>query len=148
MEIVKNPNKILRQKLKPVENITAEITILISDMKTTMKTNNGVGLAANQIGKNLQIFVIDENLAKNNGVPQAYINPEISEYSKDTAEMEEGCLSLPEFWRDIKRSKKIKIKALDENGAKIKIRARGFLARVYQHEIDHLNGTLIKDRIN
>jgi peptide deformylase len=61
--------------------------------------------------------------------------------------MEEGCLSLPEYWKEIKRAKKVKIKALDENGKKLKIKARGFLARVYQHETDHLNGFLIKDRV-
>ena len=107
---------------------------------------HGVGLAANQVGQDLQIFVIDANLAKENEVPDAYINPEISESSREHAEMEEGCLSIPCYWRQIKRAKKIKIKALDENGKKIKIKARGFLARVLQHEYDHLQGVLIKDR--
>lgn len=146
MKITKDPDKILHYKLKIVNYITPEITALISGMRETMKANNGVGLAANQVGQDLRIFVIDEKLAKENNVPDAYINPEITEYSKDLAELEEGCLSLPEFWRDIRRSKKVKLKALDENGKKIKIKARGFLARVYQHETDHLNGLLIKDR--
>jgi len=86
----------------------------------------------------------DKKLAEENGVPDAYINPEITEYSKDQGEVEEGCLSLPEYFAIILRAKKIKIKALDENGEKIKIKARGFLARVLQHETDHLNGVLIK----
>ncbi len=147
MEIVKEPEKILREKLKSVGKITPEIKALVSDMKKVMVESRGVGLAANQVGRNLAIFVIDEKLAEENGVPDAYINPEITEYSKDGGEMEEGCLSLPDYWQQIKRSKKIKIKALDINGKKIKIKARGLLARVFQHECDHLQGMLIKDRV-
>ena len=106
----------------------------------------GVGLAASQVGKDLQIFVIDQKIAQEHGVPDAYINPEMNEFSRDKDEMEEGCLSLPGFWQQIKRSKKVRIKALDERGAKIKLKARGFLARVLQHEYDHVQGVLIKDR--
>ncbi len=147
MEITKEPNKILRNKLKEVKEVTPEIGALISDMRKMMVEARGVGLAANQVGQDLQLFIIDKKLAEENGVPDAYINPEITEYSKELAEAEEGCLSLPDYWQQTKRSKKIKIKALDENGKKIKIKARGLLARVFQHEYDHLQGTLIKDRI-
>ncbi len=121
---------------------------LVLDMKKAMKENEGVGLAANQINKDLSIFVIEEKLAAENKVPEVFFNPEITEYSRDIDEMEEGCLSIPEYAAQIKRSKKIKIKAVDENGNKIKLKARGFLARVLQHETDHLNGTTIKDRAN
>ncbi len=145
MQIVKQPDKILSNKLKEVKEITPEIKALISDMRKTMVEARGVGLAANQVGQDLQIFVIDKKLAEENGVPDAYINPEITEYSKDEGEMEEGCLSLPDYWQQIRRAKKVKIKALDENGKKIKIKARGLLARVLQHEYDHLQGMLIKD---
>ncbi len=147
MEIVKEPNKILRNKLGKVKKITPEIGALIFDMRKMMVEARGVGLAANQVGQDLQIFVIDKKLAEENGVPDAYINPEITEYSKESAEAEEGCLSLPDYWQQIKRSKKVKIKALDINGKKIKIKARGLLARVFQHEYDHLQGVLIKDHI-
>lgn len=146
MKIVKQPNDILSKKLKEIKGITPEIKELILDMKATMKEAGGVGLAANQVGYDLQIFVIDEKLAEENSVPDAYINPEITERSKDGGEMEEGCLSLPDYWQQIKRSKKIKIKALDINGKKIRFKAKGFLARVLQHEYDHLQGILIKDR--
>jgi len=122
-----------------------EIKGLISAMRQKMVESQGVGLAANQVGQDLAIFVIDKKLAEENGVFDSYINPEITEYSKDVTEMEEGCLSLPEYWAPVSRSKKIKLKALDENGNKIKIKARGFLARVIQHETDHLKGLLIKD---
>ena len=79
-------------------------------------------------------------------MPDVYLNPEITEYSKDRDEMEEGCLSIPEYFVEIKRSKKIKIKFMDEKGDKKKIKDRGFLARVLQHETDHLNGLTIKNR--
>lgn len=129
-----------------IKEANSAIKDLIAEMRSLMKDANGVGLAANQINRNLRVFVIEESLAKENKVPDAYINPEITEYSKDTARAEEGCLSIPDYWPQIKRSKKIKIKALDENGSKIKLKAKGFLARVLQHEVDHLNGLLIKDR--
>lgn len=146
MEIIKEPNKILHQKLEAVLEITPEIKGLISTMHVKMMEANGIGLAANQVDKNLRIFVIDKKLAEENKVPDTFINPEINEYSRDKDEMEEGCLSIPEYFVSISRSKKIKIKASDENGKKIRFKAKGFLARVLQHETDHLNGLLIKDR--
>jgi len=146
MKIVKQPDNILSRNLGKVKEITPEIRELVLEMKETMKEAKGVGLAANQVGKDLAVFVIDEKLAMENKVPDAYINPEITEYSKDKSEMEEGCLSLPEYWRQIPRSKKIKIKALDINGKKVRFKAKGFLARVLQHEYDHLQGVSIKDR--
>jgi len=147
MDITKLPAKILRKKLELVAEVTDEIRALIEQMRVDMVLAKGVGLAANQVGKDLQIFVIDKKLAEENQVPDAYINPEITEFAKEADEMEEGCLSIPQFWHMIKRSRKIKIKALDERGNKVKFRARGFLARVLQHEYDHLQGMLIKDRV-
>ncbi|MDP3730887.1 MAG: peptide deformylase [bacterium] len=147
MDIVKEPNKILHQKLAEVPEISDEIKSLIEEMRKKMVEAEGVGLAANQVGENLQIFIIDKNLAEENKVPDAFINPEISEYSREQDQLEEGCLSIPEYFVAVPRSKKIKIKALDENGKKIRFKAKGFLARVLQHETDHLNGLLIKDRI-
>ena len=146
MQIVKHPNNILSQRLKEVKEITLEIKELILAMRQKMVESQGVGLAANQVGQHMATFVVDKKLAEENGVPDAYVNPEVTEHSKDKAEMEEGCLSLPEYFTSIARPKKIKLKALDENGNKIKIKARGFLARVLQHETDHLNGILIKDK--
>lgn len=149
MEITKIPAKILAKKLDKVavDDIkNGQLSWLVSDMRKAMVDNNGVGLAANQVGKDLSIFVIDQKLAEENGVPDVFINPEITEYSKDNDEIEEGCLSIPNYWTPIKRAKKIKIKFVDENGQKQKLKARGFLARVLQHETDHLNGITIKDR--
>ena len=149
MEISKIPHKILKNKTEDVsiDNVKKGLyNQLVSEMKVAMKDNNGIGLAANQVGKNLSIFVIDSALAEKQKVPDLYFNPEITERSGDKDDMEEGCLSIPEYYTQITRSKKIKIKALDETGKKIKIKARGLLARVLQHETDHLNGLTIKDR--
>ena len=146
MNIIKEPNIILNKKLEIVKSIPKNIGEIISDMKKMMYENKGVGLAANQVGLDMQLFVIDEKIAEEYGVPSAYINPVITSFSKEQDEMEEGCLSIPEFYSIIKRSKKIMIKAIDEKGEKVKFKARGFLARVLQHEYDHLQGILIKDK--
>ena len=149
MQITKIPEKILTKKVELVDTEKVkkgEYDSLFSDMKKAMKENSGIGLAANQVGKDLAIFVIDEEIARENKVPEIYINPEVTEYSRDKDEMEEGCLSIPEYYAPIHRSKKIKIKAVDEKGNKIKFKAKGLLARILQHETDHLNGTTIKDR--
>lgn len=149
MEVVKIPDKILFQKTKPAnaqEVKNGSLKNLILGMKENMKSNNGVGLAANQIGKNMSVFIIDEKLAQENNISDVFINPEITEYSKEKNILEEGCLSIPEYYTGIKRSKKIKIKFIDGNGKKVKTKAKGFLARVLQHETDHLNGLTIKER--
>ncbi len=147
--ITKLPDKILKRKIKQVsiEDIKkGSFKELILTMKETMKANQGVGLAANQIGKDLAIFVVDPKFAEDKNAPEVYINPEITEYSKEKDEVEEGCLSIPEYYAKIKRSKKIRIKFMSEKGEKVKLKAKSFLARVIQHETDHLNGLTIKDR--
>lgn len=149
MDITLVPNKVLSATCTPLsaDDLKAgKYTELISEMEKAMIANSGIGLAANQIGKNLALFVIDAQLAKDNDVPTTYANPEITEYGKESDAVEEGCLSIPGFWTPISRSKKIMFKALDASGKKIKFKARGLLARVLQHETDHLNGTTIKDR--
>ena len=150
MEITKIPNKILAKKMEKIaiDSIkNGSYGELISDMRKSMVDNSGVGLAANQVGKDLSIFVIDKKLAEECDVPDVFINPEITEYSKESDETEEGCLSIPDYWTLIKRAKKIKIKFINEGGNKQKLKARGFLARVLQHETDHLNGLTIRDRV-
>lgn len=150
LPIITLPAPILREKLKSLnleELSSGKVQSLIEQMHASMLAANGVGLAANQINENLKLFVIDKKLALEHNVPDAFINPEITEYSKDVDEFEEGCLSIPTFYIPIKRSKKIKIKALDVQGNKVKFKAKGFLARVLQHETDHLNGLVIKDRM-
>ncbi len=149
MNVVTIPDPILRKKVSQVttqELQNGSLTETLLDMRKTMHENGGVGIAANQVNLDKAIFVIDEKLATEEGCPDVFINPEITDYSNDTDEMEEGCLSIPGERFQIKRSKKIKIKALDAQGNKFKLTAKGYLARVLQHETDHLNGILITDR--
>ena len=146
MEIVKKPAAILAKKLKSVDLITPNLKRVILKMKKMMKQSSGVGLAANQIGLDMAVFVIDEGLAKEHNAPSVYINPEIKPYSKQVEMFEEGCLSIPGIWLQIKRVKKVKVKTADEEGQKHKFIAKGMLARVLQHEFDHLQGILITDK--
>ncbi len=146
LAIIKKPNGILNKKLENVKEINSKIKKLVLNMRKVMKENNGIGLAANQVGQNMQLFIIDEGLAKEHNAPIVYINPEVKLYSKQTEELEEGCLSIPETWLKITRIKKVKVKTMDENGKKYKFIAKGMLARVLQHEYDHLQGVLITDK--
>jgi len=145
IETEKN-NPILRAKSKPVSEITKEIQELVANMKETLaQAENGIGLAAPQVGKNLQIFVIDPELAKEEKT--VFVNPIITKLSKNKVILEEGCLSLPGDWHELARPEKVTIKALDENGQKFKFRAKGTLARLIVHEVDHLNGVLFVDHL-
>jgi len=134
-------NKILRQKSAPVEIINADILALAKDMIETMIKNNGVGLAAAQVGKNIRMFVINREFSPK----QIFINSEIVKMSRKTETIEEGCLSFPGLYKKIPRAKVVKITAIDENGKRFKLKAKGILARIIQHEMDHLNGILIID---
>jgi peptide deformylase len=141
IEIGQN-NPILRKKSLEIKEINSDIQKLANDMIETMNKNNGVGLATNQIGKNIRIFVIAKEVSKK----QVFINPEIIKISNKTEKSEEGCLSLPNVFLKIKRAKSLKIKAIDERGKEFKLKAKGLLAHAIQHELDHLNGVLILDK--
>lgn len=132
---------VLREKAKPVKKIDKIISNLAKSMLETMKAEKGVGLAATQIGVLEKICVCDpgEN-------PMVLINPEIIEVSEEKEIFEEGCLSLPRVTVNISRPKRIKVRALDLKGRVQIIEAEDLLARIIQHEIDHLNGNLILDR--
>lgn len=144
LTIVTHPNKILRQQareLKKDELQNFEIQNLIDEMSETMKEKDGIGLAAPQIGKSLQIIIVQKN-----NETQAFVNPKIISSSWRKNIMEEGCLSLPGIYCEVKRAKKIKMKALSRKGEEVKIVAENLFARVIQHEVDHLEGILIIDR--
>jgi len=141
-------NEILRKKSLPIDKIDLptgrqgdKILDLAKDMIQTMIKNNGVGLAACQIGTNVRMFVISKDLTKK----QIFINPEIIKLSKKTEICDEGCLSFPELFKKIPRAKSLKIKAVDENGKEFKSKAKGLCARVIQHELEHLDGILLVD---
>jgi peptide deformylase len=134
-------NPILKIKSKPINKIDEEILNLIKNMQETMIKDNGAGLSACQIGKNIRIFVVNPDYSKK----CIFINPEIIKLSKKTEIIEEGCLSLPNLFVPVKRAKSIKVKALNEKGKEFKLKAKDMLARIIQHENDHLNGILICD---
>ena len=137
---------VLRSNAQPVEKVTPEIRSLIRNMRKKMKEWHGVGLAAPQIGLNLQIFVAEIGYTpEHEGKFYAFINPQIISTSAKINEMEEGCLSIPLKAGTIKRHERVTIQGLNEMGKKVKVKASGFLARVFQHEVDHLNGKLFID---
>ncbi len=165
LKIVQEGAPVLRAKAKPVADPrSTEIKKLVEDMIATMKDAKGLGLAAPQIGKSLRLFIVDvaaiegrasrlvsdesERALGETGREDAlvFINPEIKNLSKDESSFEEGCLSVQKIWGPVIRPKKLTIKALDENGKPVKIRAKGLLARVIQHETDHINGALFIDK--
>ena len=161
LPVLKYGHPILRQKGARVEAITPAITELIADMLETMYAAAGVGLAAQQVGRALQLMVIDVREVKERPstlerggqsaevsafMPLVLINPEIKP-AGDPVAGPEGCLSFPEIYQDITRPESVEVTALDGKGEPIRFKAGGLLARVIQHETDHLNGILFIDRM-
>ncbi len=142
LEIKEYGEPVLREKALPVKEITPEILNLIKDMAETMYTASGVGLAALQVGVPKRIILVD---GEEDGLI-VLINPIIIK-SEGEVVAEEGCLSVPDIYSQVKRSSKVTIKALNENGDPIEITEEGLTARALQHEIDHLDGILFIDRI-
>jgi peptide deformylase len=150
LEIQKGENNpILRKKSLPIKSalirqgreINDYVRKTAKNMIKTMKKNKGVGLSACQVGKNIRMFVVAKEICDK----QIFVNPEIIKISKNNDVIQEGCLSVPRSIVPIKRALSLKIKALDENNEPFKLKAEGLLARVIQHEMDHLNGILITD---
>lgn len=137
-------NPILRQKSKKVKEINPIIKQLILDMVETLKAKNGLGLAAPQVGQSLRIIVVQPEPDKEALI---LINPQIKKTSPEKEIMEEGCLSLPDISVTVERPVKITVQGLTPDGQPVKIEAKGLLARVIQHEIEHLDGILIIDKI-
>ncbi len=148
---IEDNNPILRQKAKRVRAVTPAIRELMDDMVETMRAAPGVGLAAPQINVPLRVIVVE--VPKDFDDPEAgtelytVANPVIIHESAKWEEGEEGCLSIPNLQGYVERAQAVTVKGLDRSGRKIRIKAEGFLARVFQHEIDHLNGILFIDHI-
>lgn len=136
-----NEDEILRKKCRVVDDINDRIKILVEDMKETMYENNGVGLAAPQVGILKRIFVVD---VMDGFGPRVFINPEILELDGEQTD-EEGCLSLPGRHKKVKRANKIRVKALNLEGEEFELEASELLSRAIQHEYDHLEGVLFID---
>ena len=162
LDVVKYGHPTLRQKGARIEAITPEIKKLIADMFETMEARHGVGLAAQQVGRALQLTVIDVREIKdrpswleldgqpadvNEIMPLVLINPEIKPAGEPVTSGE-GCLSFPEIFAEITRSESVFVKALNGKGKPVEFRCGGLLARVVQHEADHLNGILFIDRMD
>jgi peptide deformylase len=144
--ILHYPDPRLREKAKPVAEVTPEIKKLVEDMAETMYAAPGVGLAATQIGEPHRIFVIDTAGEDEPSQLKVFINPEIIE-RHDAITWEEGCLSFPGITEEIDRAAKVRVRALDENGKAFELEAEGLLAVAVQHELDHLDGVLMIDHM-
>ena len=145
----KKEERFLRRKTKEFDlkqYPKAELRELIKEMRQIMKNTNGVGLSANQVGIDRQFFIAQVPDEQGKQKFYAILNPKIISLSEEKIDLEEGCLSVPGVWGIIPRSSKITIGGMDINGKKIKIKAWGFLAQVFQHEIGHLNGSLFIDK--
>jgi len=145
LNILEFPDPRLRTVAKPVEVVDEDIRRLIEDMIETMYLERGIGLAATQVNVHKRLLVLD--VSENQDTPQAFINLEIiSQEGSQTCE--EGCLSVPGIFADVKRAETIRVKALDHDGQELELDADGLLAICLQHELDHLNGKLFVDYLS
>lgn len=145
--ILKYPDPRLKQVAEPVTVVDDEIRRLVDDMAETMYDAPGVGLAANQIGVLLRVFVIDIAGEDEPSDLKVFINPEILE-TTGTQTWEEGCLSFPGVMEEIRRADRVRVRALDRDGKPFEMEADGLMAVAIQHENDHLNGIVMLDKLN
>jgi peptide deformylase len=151
-EIIILPDKQLRLVSKPIEKVTTEIRKLADDMFETMYDAPGIGLAAIQVAQPFRLITMD--LARKNEEgeitpqPRVFINPEILSSSEETSVYEEGCLSIPEYYEEVERPARVRVRFTDLDGKVHEEDAEGLFATCIQHEIDHLNGVLFIDHIS
>lgn len=137
---------VLRRKTQPISDIDGSLRTLVNDMFRTMWNAEGVGLAAPQIGHSISLAVIDPRPLQKEAKPLVILNPRVIE-QRGECSFEEGCLSVPEIKQDVIRSEDVVVEGMDLEGNTFHIETAGLLARILQHEIDHLNGTLFIDRL-
>ena len=147
-QILTIPDPLLRKVSEPVNSVNSEVKKLMDDMLDTMYAAPGIGLAAVQIGVLMRVIVIDLSKQDEKKNPLFIVNPEITYKSKELISYEEGCLSIPNQFAEVKRPSSCKINFLDYNGKKSEINADGLLATCIQHEVDHLNGILFIDHLS
>ena len=145
LTILEFPDPRLRTRAIPVETVDDELNTLIDDMFETMYAAPGIGLAATQVDVHKRLLVVD--VSSDNSEPNALINPEIIELDGETM-TEEGCLSVPGYYEEVKRAEHIRVRFLDRKGEDAELQAEGLLAVCIQHEIDHLDGKLFVDYIS
>ncbi len=148
LNIHKLGDRVLRQPAKRVSKVDDELRQTVVEMLQTMYSADGVGLAAPQVGLHKQLIVIDSEPENPALPPLILINPEIKGHGKVLAKDQEGCLSVPGVYMDVERPETVEISYKDEHGRPCNLKADGFLARVIQHEMDHLKGVLFVDRID
>jgi peptide deformylase len=139
-KIVLVPDPILKEKARPVTKFTERLHKLLDDMAETMYDAPGVGLAAPQVGISKRVIVVDDG----NGLIEA-VNPELFDKEGEQLAPPEGCLSIPGLLGEVRRAEKVRLKAQDRQGKFFELQAEGYLARILQHEVDHLNGILFTD---
>jgi peptide deformylase len=147
MQIVRYPHPTLRHKSKPVKRVDAQLRRMVDQMFELMYENKGIGLAANQVDLPLRLFVMNLKSDPNEAEPHVLINPVITG-PKGIAEQEEGCLSFPELYAPVKRPERVTVSAFNLRGERFDGEIDGLLARVVQHETDHLDGVLFIDRMS
>lgn len=143
-QVLKHPNKKLREKSRLVTDAelqSEDFQNLINDMLETMKTENGVGLAAPQVGKNIRLIIVETKKG-----PEAFINPKIVSSSKKMIPSQEGCLSIPGILGMVQRHKSVKVRAKNRDGEKVSMKVDALQSIIFQHEIDHLDGILFIDK--
>lgn len=146
LTILEYPDPRLRTIAEPVTEVTDEIRAQIDDMFETMYAAPGIGLAATQVNIHKRIVTMD--ISDDQNEPLVLINPEFEVMDEELHKYQEGCLSVPGFYEDVKRPQRIKLKALDYNGEAYELEAEGLLAVCIQHELDHLNGKLFVDYLS
>ncbi len=142
------PDKRLKLRSNPVQEVNEEIRTLLDDMLETMYADDGLGLAAIQVGVPKRVVVIDVHGPDDPPAPIKLVNPEILWASPERMVYEEGCLSFPEYFAEVERAAEVQVRYLDENGAEQEIDAKETLAICLQHEVDHLEGKLFVDRLS
>ena len=147
-DIIILPDTQLRLVSKPIEKITPEIRALADDMLETMYEAPGIGLAAIQIAQPLRLITMDVSKKEGEKDPRVFINPEIISSSEELSVYEEGCLSIPEYYEEVERPAKVRVRFTDIDGKVYEEDAEGLYATCIQHEIDHLNGVLFVDYLS
>ena len=140
------PKPILKQRVKEALTVPSDIVDLISRMKITMQENDGIGLAAPQINRSERVIIIQD--VRDEEKAYGFLNPRIVKKGRKQTMEEEGCLSLPGLFLPIKRFEKVEVAARTSDNKKVRITASGLAARIFQHEVDHLNGKLIIDHLS
>ncbi len=148
-EIITPPDPVLRRKARPVKNFDEKLQTLIEDMIETMRAAPGVGLAAPQVSVSEQLIVVEYGDDEDEEAPpKLYViaNPKITRFDTETELGVEGCLSIPGLVGEVERSLAVTVKGQNRRGQPMTVKARGWLARIFQHEIDHIEGVLFTDR--